>query len=188
MDVIDLMLTRRSAKAATLVDPGPDQTQRETILRAATRVPDHGKLTPWHIQVLNKPGQARLGALFADLFQAANPDANDKQIAFERNRPQRAPLLLVVTAKPKESKKIPVLEQTLSVGAVCYGAMITARGLGFGAQWLTEWPAFRPEVVEALGHNPETDQIAGFIYIGTMSEQPTERPRPELADVVSEWG
>ena len=187
MDTIDLMLTRRSAKAATLIEPGPNAEQLSTILRAATRVPDHGKLTPWHIHVLRKPGQARLGDLLARLFQTQNPDANEKQVAFERNRPQRAPLLLVVAAKRRESRKIPAFEQLMSAGAVCYGALIAARGLGFGAQWLTEWPAYRPEVVRALGHDPDTDQIAGFLYVGTMSEPPVERDRPDLAAVTSEW-
>ena len=187
MDTIDLMLTRRSAKAATLVEPGPTAEQLATILRAATRVPDHGKLTPWHIHVLHKPGQAQLGDLLAGLFLAEHPQANDKQVAFERNRPQRSPLLLVVVAKRQDSRKIPPFEQLMSAGAVCYGALIAARGLGFGAQWLTEWPAYRPEVVRALGHDPETDQIAGLLYIGTMSEAPVERDRPDLAAVTSEW-
>ena len=187
MNAIDLMLTRRSAKAATLVPPAPSDEELETILRAATRVPDHGKLTPWRIQVLRPDGQARLGAVLADLFTTEHPDANAKQIAFEANRPQRAPLLLIVTAKLQESKRIPRMEQMLSAGAVCYGLLMATRALGYGANWLTEWPAYRPEVARALGHDPETDQIVGLVYVGTPSETPAERPRPELADIVTEW-
>ncbi|MCA8907267.1 MAG: nitroreductase [Rhodospirillaceae bacterium] len=187
MDVVDFMLTRRSPKAETLADPAPDTAQLETILRAATRVPDHGRLAPWRIQVVHKPGQAKLGELVERLYKADNPDTNDRQLEFERNRLQRAPLLLVVTLKPVESRKIPQVEQLLSAGAVCYGIVITAGGMGFGAQWLTEWPAFRPEVVEALGHDPETDRIVGFVYLGTSSEAPKERQRPNLDDVCSDW-
>ncbi len=187
MDTIDLLLKRRSVVAANITKPGPDAAALETILRAATRVPDHGKLAPWRIQVLHKDGQRRLGDLLANLFAKEIPGANAKQIEFERQRPQRAPVLLVVTSKVLKPHKIPEMEQLLSGGAVCTSILIAANALGFCAQWLTEWPAYRPEVARTLGHDPETDQIIGFVYIGTPAEPPAERPRPALEEVVSEW-
>ncbi len=187
MDAIDLLLARRSVVAANIGEPGPDDAALDTILRAATRVPDHGKLAPWRIQVLRKEGQRRLGDLLADLFACEIPDARPKQIEFERQRPQRAPLLLVVTAKIRKDHKIPEMEQMLSGGAVCTSILIAANALGHCAQWITEWPAYRPEVARALGHDPACDRIIGFVYIGTPTEPPVERPRPALADVVSEW-
>ena len=33
----------------------------------------------------------------------------------------------------------------------------------------------------------EKEKIAGFIYIGTASEAPKERARPELQDVLTHW-
>ena len=184
---LDLLHTRRSVKATDLVEPGPDASALDAILRAATRVPDHGKLTPWHVQVLHKPGQARLGGFLAELFAKEIPDANDKQIAFERDRPQRAPLLLVVTSKPRIPHKIPEMEQLLSVGAVCTSILIAAHAQGYAGQWLTEWPAYRPEVRTFLGHAGEHDRIVGFLYLGTAREAPQERARPVLDDVVSEF-
>lgn len=184
---LDLILTRRSTKAFDLVEPGPDPDELEALLRAATRVPDHGKLTPWRIQVLEKQGQAALGDFLAELFAREIPEANDKQIAFERDRPQRAPLLLVVTSKPKTPHKIPDLEQLLSAGAVCTTLLHAANALGYGAQWLTEWPAYRPEVCRHLGHDPDNDQIVGLVYIGTRAQAPDERPRPDLSDVTEVW-
>jgi nitroreductase len=188
MDTIELLLRRRSVLAVSIIEPGPDDAALDTILRAATRVPDHGKLTPWRIQVLRKAGQRRLGDLLAKLFAAKIPEANARQIEFERQRPQRAPLLLVVTSKIRKNHKIPEMEQRLSGGAVCMSILIAASALGHAAQWLTEWPAYNSEVTRALGHDPETDQIIGFIYLGTAAEPPAERPRPALEDVVSEWG
>lgn len=183
--VLDLLHTRRSVKAGNLIEPGPDASQLEAILRAATRVPDHGKLTPWYIQVLHKPGQAKLGDFLASLFASEIAEANDKQIAFERDRPQRAPLLLVVTYKPLIPHKIPEVEQILSAGAVCTHILMAAHAQGFAAQWLSEWPAYREEVRRFLGHDGVHDQIAGFIFIGTPSEPPQERARPTLDDVTS---
>lgn len=187
MDMIDLLLTRRSVSVKLMTEPGPTEAQLDQILRAATRVPDHGKLAPWRIQILRKEGQRRLGDFLAALFAREIPEANDKQVAFERERPQRAPLLLVVTSKIQKNHKIPELEQLLSGAAVCQNILVAAQALGVGANWITEWPAYRPEVIEHLGHDPATDKIIGFIYLGTAREKPDERPRPALADVVSEW-
>lgn len=187
MNTIEFLLSRRSVSVKLITEPGPDDETLDRILRIATRVPDHGKLTPWRIQVLRKDGQARLGDFLAGRFTARHPDANEKQVAFERDRPQRAPLLLVVTAKVRKQHKIPELEQILSGGAVCHNILLAALAEGWAANWITEWPAYDDEVVRFLGHDPETDRILGFLYLGTAAEAPDERPRPELADVVSRW-
>lgn len=183
---IDVLLTRRSVLAGKIVEPGPDDASLRLILKAGLRVPDHGKLAPWRIQILRKPAQAALGDLLAKRFAATNPEARDRQIETERQRPQRAPVLLVVTSKPKKDAAIPLLEQRLSAGAICINLLNASHALGFAAQWLTEWPAYDDAVKAALGHGPD-DQIVGFVYIGSAAEPPTERPRPEVEDIVSEW-
>jgi nitroreductase len=186
MTPTDYLLSRRSVKAKDLIAPGPDAAALTCILKAATRVPDHGKLCPWRILVLHKEGQAKLGEIFARRFAALNPDANEKQIAFERERPERAPLLLVVLSTPAESIKAPLWEQHLSAGAVCMNILHAAHMLGFGGNWLTEWPAYDGEILAALG-GKAGDAVAGFIYLGSIGAAPEERERPDLAAVVSEW-
>ena len=54
-----------------------------------------------------------------------------------------------------------------------------AQALGFGAVWLTEWPAFDKKILKALG-GKKGDRIAGFIYIGTDTEPQEDRARPAL--------
>lgn len=187
MNTIDLLLARRSVVAKDMGAPGPDAATLEKILGAGIRVPDHGKLGPWRIQVLHKPGQAALGEVLARVFAAEHPEAEERQVELERQRPQRAPVLLAVTARIDEHHpKIPVMEQKLSGGALCQNILVAAHASGFAAQWLTEWPSYHPEVRTALGHSPETE-IIGFIYIGTPTTPPNERPRPTLETVVSEW-
>jgi nitroreductase len=192
MPPIDDLLTRRSVKAQDLVPPAPDEAQLEQILTAATRVPDHGKLCPWRILVLEKNAPAALGELLAQRFAALHPEAHEKQRVFERARPQRAPLLLVVFSVPIASPKAPEWEQHLSAGAVCMNILHAAHMLGFGANWLTEWPAYDEEITAALyamvpPHSAEAGgrpRIAGFIYLGSIREKPAARERPELAAVV----
>lgn len=187
MDTIDLLLTRRSVVAKDLWEPGPDDATLQKILGAGIRVPDHGKLGPWRIQVLRKPGQAALGDVLAGIWAADHPDAEPRMVEIERQRPQRAPILLAVTARLEpEHPKIPLMEQKLSGGALCQNLLVASHAAGFAAQWLTEWPAYHASVRRALGHDPQTE-IIGFIYIGTPATTPTERARPTLEQAVSEW-
>ncbi|WP_299393653.1 nitroreductase [Pelagibius sp.] len=183
-DLIDLLLTRRSVVANQLGEPGPDRNQMDLILSAGIRVPDHGKIGPWRLQVLDKQAQAELGAVLAGEFLAKFPEANEKQVAFERNRPQRAPGFIVVSSRLNRQHKVPEIEQLLSCGAVCTNILNAAVALGFSAQWLTEWPAYNDSVKTALGI-PGDQHIIGLIYIGTAAEPPGERVRPERDAVAS---
>ena len=117
-----------------------------------------------------------------------NPDANEVLLAAERDRMQRSPLLLVVTSHvdPARFAKVPAIEQVLSAGAVCQNILIAAQALGYGAQWVTGWPAYHADVRAALGHDADTE-IVGFIHLGTAASAPNERPRPDRDAVVSEW-
>lgn len=187
MEAIDLLLTRRSVVVKDMVGPGPDAAELEKILTAGIRVPDHGKIGPWRIQVLHEAGQAALGEVFASRFaEIWGEDASENMIAFERERPGRAPVLLIVTANLHPEHKVPLIEQQMSGGALCMNLLNAAHALGYVAQWLTEWPAFDEGVKKALGHSAETE-IIGFVYIGKAANAPTERTRPALETVVSEW-
>ncbi|MEO0996732.1 MAG: nitroreductase [Pseudomonadota bacterium] len=185
--VIDFMRRRRSVLAAKMTAPGPGTADLETMLEIGLRVPDHGKIEPWRVQILRAEGQRRLGELYAAIV-ARDPDCRGAQIDAARERLQRSPLLLVVSSHPdqKRVEKIPLIEQRLSAGAVCTNLLIAATALGYAAQWLTGGPAYEPEIREALGHGADT-VIAGFIHIGSVAEPPPERPRPDRDRIVSEW-
>ncbi|MGI9420969.1 MAG: nitroreductase family protein [Geminicoccaceae bacterium] len=183
-DPLETLITRRSVVAKNLGEPGPDDDALERILRVGMRVPDHGKLGPWRLQVLRKPAQRMLGDVLASAFAADHPDARDDQIDFERRRPARAPVLIAVSSRLHRQHKIPEIEQLLSCGAVCQNLLNAAVLSGFGAQWLTEWPAFDDRVKAALDV-PVDQHIIGFVSIGTPVEPPNERPRPAFESVVS---
>src|SRR5690349_20709303 len=102
---IEHLLTRISIAVKEFTTPAPSDAELELILKAGTRVPDHGKLTPWRIKVLKAEGQKKLGDLFAKIFVAQHPDANEAQINFERARPSRSPLLLAVLSMPVADSK-----------------------------------------------------------------------------------
>lgn len=186
MKAIDLLTTRRSVVARSMIEPGPSPTELETILRAGIRVPDHGKLFPWRLQVVLPAAQTKLGDYCAEVFRVDNPDAPDEQVATERLRPTHAPVLVVVSNRIVKNHKIPEFEQYLSGGAVCQNLLNAAHAMGYVGQWLTEWPSQDPRIARHLGQPPDAETV-GWIYIGSCKEPPSERVRATLDDVVTYW-
>jgi nitroreductase len=88
---------------------------------------------------------------------------------------------VAVVASPKPSEKIPAIEQTLSAGAATLSLLNAALASGWGAAWLTGWPAYDRDLIESeLGLAPQ-EWVAGFVYIGSCATPPSDRPRPDTA-------
>ncbi len=185
-ETLNLLLTRRSVVAINLGEPGPGPEQIETLQRAGLRVPDHGKLAPWRFLLFEGDARREFGNVLKRAFAEDSPSADDDRVAFEANRFLRAPLIIGVISSVRTNTKIPEWEQILSAGAVCQNVLVAANAMGFAAQWLTEWYAYDARVHAALGL-AEDERVAGFIYVGTAQEAPSERARPELADISSHW-
>jgi nitroreductase len=185
-DALELLKTRRSFKAVELSGPAPSSAEIETLLTVASRVPDHGKLTPWRFIVFEGEARRAAGAAIVSAFRTKYPDAKPEQAEAERARLTRAPLVIAVVSRAVPHVKIPEWEQVLSAGAAAMNLVLAAHALGFGACWITEWYAYDRAVLEALGlHSHE--RIAGFVHIGRPPGVPEDRPRPPLADIASRF-
>jgi nitroreductase len=184
---INLLLSRRSGSAKAMTAPGPSAAELETMLTAAARVPDHGKLFPWRFIVFEGEARTRMGELLAEALKASEPEAaTPERLEMERARFLRAPVVVGVVSRVREGIPIPPWEQQLSSGAVCQTMLIAATSLGYVANWLTEWPAYNARVAEGLGLG-EGERIAGFVYIGTSAVVLEERVRPDLAKIVTRF-
>lgn len=177
---------RRSVPPRWLGEPGPSPDQLESLLTVAARVPDHGKLVPWRFIVIQGEGRTRLGAVAATAFQADQSDADPEKVESERQRFAQAPIVVAVVSRAKPHAKIPDWEQELSAGAVCMNLLNAAYALGFGASWLTGWTAYDRRILDALGLSPD-ERIAGYVHIGLPQEQPADRPRPGLSEIVTSF-
>ena len=98
-EVLDFLLTRRSRPAKTLAAPVPDRATLETLLTAAARSPDHGKLEPWRFVVLERGACARLARLTRVLgeMRGDDPDKLEKDVRAFAD----AHLVVAVVAAPK---------------------------------------------------------------------------------------
>lgn len=181
---LDFLLTRRSRPAKTLTAPVPDRATLETLLTAAARTPDHGKLEPWRFIVLTKPALQRLAGMIPARGTALGIDPD--KLGKAQDQFANADLAVAVISSPKPSDKIPQIEQVYSAGAVCLALLNAALAAGWGANWLSGWAshdrAFVTEGLDLADH----ETVAGFIHLGTETSAPPERPRPDL-DAITTW-
>lgn len=184
-EFIRLLETRRSAAVPMLNAPGPSAEELQTLLTIASRVPDHGKITPWRFITFEGDARTRAGAVIAEVYAAQNADAQEKRLAVERAR-FSAPVVVGVVSRAGPHIKVPEWEQVLSAGAVCMNLTVAANALGFATAWLTEWYAYDRHVLERFGLGPD-EKMAGFIHIGSAPAPREDRPRPALADVVTRF-
>ena len=176
--------TRRSIPAFQMSEPGPSRSEIEEMLTLARRVPDHGKLAPWRFIVYAGEVRERISLELAEIAMANKPDMAEDMIAVEKTRLTRAPVVIAVVSQAAPHPKIPEWEQVMSAGAVCLNLVMAANALGYCSNWLSEWFAFDQKAYPILGVEPE-EKVAGFIHIGSPKMHPGERPRPELADIVT---
>lgn len=177
---------RRSTPSRLLAEPAPDAAQLLELLRIASRVPDHGALAPWRFLTLRGAARVQLGEALAERSIALNPDIEPSALDKERNRFVQAPLVVAVIGCYVQPHRIPLIEQQLTSGCVCFGLLQAAQAAGFGAQWLTGWAAYDTEIRARLRVD-DHEAIVGFIHLGTPRDSVAERPRPDPALRLQDW-
>lgn len=185
-EIINFLKTRRSTTAKTMISGHINESDLNDILACGIRVPDHGALNPWFLMVIKNKARYRIGKeILAPEYILNNPEATEEEIEFEKSRFLRASAVIAVLFKPVSHPKIPSWEMELSTGAVCSNILVAAQSLGYAAQWLTEWYSYNDKMIKVVGGNPETDKLAGFIYIGDKEKEPVERRRPKIENVIN---
>lgn len=183
----DYLLTRRSVGQAFLKEPGPDEEQLRMLLTIATRVPDHGKLAPWRLVLYRGDARVAVGERLAQIAKAKNPAIDEASLDNERRQFLPAPLVVGVLSTARPHVKIPEFEQLISAGNVAFNLVHAAYALGFAAQWVTRWFSYDDTAARMLGAQ-EGERFVGFVHIGTPTAVIEDRPRPDLDNIVSEWG
>jgi nitroreductase len=185
-ETLDFLRKRRSHPSITMMEPGPNDAQLNDMLTIAARVPDHGKLAPWRFILYPTEQGKKIGEFLAARYEKRNGTLDEAQREKELTRFSRAPVVVGVVSKAAEHSKIPVWEQKLSAGAVCMNLLTAAAASGFASQWITEWYSFDDEASRYLGTR-ENERFAGFVHIGTPSQAPVERVRPEISEITAIW-
>uniref|UniRef100_A0A8J8AWL2 Nitroreductase family protein n=1 Tax=Coralloluteibacterium stylophorae TaxID=1776034 RepID=A0A8J8AWL2_9GAMM len=151
---------RRSVPSRLLAEPAPDEAHLAELLQ--------------------------LGEALAARARERDPQAAEAVVDKARRRFSFAPLVVAVVARLTPDHKVPECEQRMTAGCVCFALLQAARGAGYGAQWLTGWSAYDRPFLARLGLG-EHEELAGFIHIGTPTDTPDERERPDAAALTRAW-
>jgi nitroreductase len=164
MDLLTAIDTRSSA--ARLAQPGPTPEHLALILQAAAHAPDHGRLRPWHLVVLDEAARQRFASAAAEAKRRRAPAMTEEQFAAERDKLLRSPTIVVVGCTLRDNPKVPEIEQVVATGAAAQNLFLAAHDLGYGVMWKTGAAAYDPDVKAVIGLKP-TDHIVGIMHLGT---------------------
>lgn len=164
----------------------PSKEAIEAMLEAAAHAPDHGRLQPWRLILIEGDARRALGEILAESFARRNPVAGDEALAREREKALRAPLIVVVATRCDRAAKIPVVEQFIAAGCAAHALMLAAFAQGLGAFWRTGEAAY-DEAVKAAFDIGSDDRIIGFIYVGIDTAGAPSRPRPVVHEFAQRW-
>jgi nitroreductase len=184
MEAMKLLQTRYSA--FKLDGPAPSAAAVDAMLEAASRAPDHGRLRPWRLILIEGAARLAFGEILAASLARRNSLAGDQVLAREREKALRAPLIFVVATRCDRSSRIPVVEQIVSAGCAAHALMLAAFAQELGAMWRTGEAAYDEMVKGELGIDAD-DLIIGFIYVGTDVGGVASRRRPVVQECVDRW-
>ena len=180
-----LKLLQNRTTPLKLADPGPREAEIAAALSAAQTAPDHARLQPWRFVVIQGAARAKFGAALCEALLERDSMATLEQQAKEREKPLRAPLLIVVAANTQPHPKVPECEQIAATDAAAMQMVLAFHAMGYGCQWKTGPASYDSQIKAVLGLHP-ADHIVGFFHIGTIAEPGQPKPAPH-AGVVRVW-
>lgn len=181
-DLLDLILSRRSAAALTL--PAPSRADLERILGAAAAVPDHGLLRPFRFVIVEGDGRARFGDALAATASERMSGMPEAKLAKLREKAFRSPTTVVLISSPKPGK-IEHWEQSATAACAGYAVVLAAHALGIGAVWKSV-PFTKGQALSAALGLTTNEEMLGWIHLGaTVHEELPARPPLALHDLVT---
>jgi len=186
LSLTDVLLSRRSIKAVTA--PGPTAEQVELALKAAVCAPDHAALRVWRYTLIEQPHVKEFAERVFDILDKAGKPISDEKKEKARKWLKDVPLLVALAYKiHHDNPKVPVIEQTLSMGASVMNFQNAMHAMGFATFWSTGLGTFTDEVPELLGYDPLDYQFVGFLSVGTPMVAASTSERPDPSSVMRRW-
>ena len=180
MDALDALQNRTASPRLT--EPAPSEQDLQEISKAGLRAPDHGMLRPWQFLVVRGEARTKLGQIFADNLNPGSEEEKAKML----NSPLRAPLIIVAVTEFREHPKVPAVEQVCATAAAVQNMSVAIHALGYSSIWRTGKAAFNAGIKEALGFKA-SDEIVGFLYVGTPTLAQRTVPENNVEDYVKVW-
>ncbi len=170
--VREVLAQRRSSSRVT--DEAPSAAEIRDMLALMNSVPDHAKLRPWRVITLRGSARDRIGE---GLGRAAGADLSDpKKRKSYISKGHRAPLVIAVVCRLRESKKVPDWEQEATAAGVAHMLTLLLWEAGWGSIWRTGVHTRHPEV-SATHELAPGERLMGWLYVGGRIPKSPKRRR-----------
>ncbi|MBX5458049.1 MAG: nitroreductase [Thermogemmatispora sp.] len=169
---------RRRRSISKMSERRPTRAQIERMLEAATHAPNHHRVEPWKFIIFSGAARQELGEAMAQALALRLGQGKDEKtralIEKERQKPLRAPVVIVVAAEAPQRPEVRAIENIEAVAAAVQNMLLTAEEQGLATMWRTGEAAYDPQVKAWLGLAPE-DEIVAFLYVGYPALSPPAR-------------
>lgn len=192
---LDVISRRRSIRRYKQTEIPPELVNE--ILEAGRLAPSGKNRQPWRFLVYGgDPKRRLLETMGAGISREAGQEALLPESAHglpdARNTlriMREAPLLIMVFnphGKPPfdaitPDERFAEIVDSLSIGAAIENMLLTAEAMGIGSLWIANTCFAYPELVS---HMKITGQLIGAVALGYADEQPAQRPRKPLEELV----
>jgi nitroreductase len=171
----NIIAARRSSlllDAQRLVDRG----SIERLITAAQWAPNHKRVWPLRISVVQGESRLALGNTIADVMESNNEESF--KVAKTRTKYMRSPVTLVIAAA-EGATALETEENKYSVAAGIQNLLLLAHSFGLGALWGSPSKGTNAAVTRFCGLD-DTDHVMGLVYLGwpTQEVASLERPAP----------
>tara|TARA_B110000438_G_scaffold174247_1_gene166479 strand:- start:2 stop:559 length:558 start_codon:yes stop_codon:yes gene_type:complete len=184
MDAIENILTRNSTNKLTM--PFPTSEEMNIVYQSALRAPDHAWLKPSEFIEVTGNGLDKLSKIFSDYVKDNIENLSQEKIEKYTNAPYRAPMIIILVTNIVRHSKVPEIEQMLSTAAATQNILLTLNALNYGAIWRTGPLALNNNISNYLGLK-KSQQILGYLYIGTPTTKPKKIPHVDINKFVTRW-
>lgn len=187
LDVLEAIKTRRSIGLVS--DKPVSNDLVEQILEAGTWAPCHFKTEPWRFFVLTGDGRKPLGNTLAEIaeekMEQPLSESDEKKLEKVKEKPFRAPLLIVVAVEPSNNPKVIELEEYGAVYASIQNMLLATHSLGLAGFWRTGSPTYDERVRNLFGLS-KNGKVLGFLYVGYPKRDIHEGKRKAIQEV-TKW-
>lgn len=182
MDVLEAIKTRRSINRVKDIPVSKEMIEK--ILEAGTYAPNYHLTNPWRFFVLTGEGRKRLGDVFVEIEKSKLPESelenSQEKLEKLKNKPLRAPVVIVVGVEPSKKPKVLIKEEYAAVNSCIQNMLLAAHSLGLGAIWRTGARTYHPKVRDFFNLS-ENGEIVAFLYLGYPDMTPQERIKPHFS-------
>mgnify|MGYP000403613245 CR=1 FL=1 len=182
MDTLTAIHRRRTVHSWT--DTPVDDAVLDRILDAAHQAPCHRKTWPWRFIVVGRETREQLVPVGARLAAKKAGVAVSPKVERAVRCKVVNPGALVAVVLEGSDDPFRHRENYAATACAIQNMLLAATALGLGSKWGTGGLTRAPETASILGVDTTTEEVVGFVFVGTPAKVP-DVGRPPLEDFVS---